>query len=301
MRTLIIIAVIFLLLVIVGPQAFFTVDETQVAIVTRFGEFKRSLTSPGIKVKTPFIDSVTKFDKRLLRYDLPPDSLLTSDKKNLIIDAYIRYRIVDPLIFFQSVRDVQSADARVGDIVASELRREIAQDLQSDIISESREDIMNRVRDASAIVAKDFGLLITDVRIKRADFPVDIAQSIFSRMEAERERIAKQFRAEGAEESAIIRADVDRQATVILAEAERDANVLRGEGEAEAISIFASALEKDPEFYAFQRSLQAYKLFLDQSTTVVLPADSELFKYLQDQLLPPAIPEETETSPESGQ
>ena len=272
---------VVILVGIIGPQAFFVVDETQLAIVTRFGEPRSSILTPGLHVKTPFVETVTYFDKRLLLFDAPPDSLLTKDKKRLIIDVYARGRITDPLLFFQTMRTEEQAASRAVDIISSELRREIALDDQSEIIRTSREAIMNRVRDAVEPKLETFGIEVVDVRIKRADFPVEIADSVYQRMRAERKRIADRERAEGAKVDAEVRADVDKQATIIRAEAERDASVIRGSGEAEAIKILADALERDPDFYAFQRSLEAYRTFLVQNTTVVLSADSELFQFLQ--------------------
>jgi len=285
-------AIILLILVMViglgqansSSALFFVVDETQAAIVTRLGEPRRSLNNPGLYVKTPLVESVTYFDKRRILFDAPPDSLLTLDKKRLIIDVYAIARITEPLRFFQKVRTAEGAVAASVPIIASGLREEIARDDQSEIIQISREDIMSRVTNDSSPRLAEFGLEVVDVRIKRADFPDEIATSIYERMRAERIRIASAFRAEGEEEALRIRADVDRQVTIIGAEAERDANILRGEGEAEAIKIFADSLEKAPEFYSFQRSLQAYKLFLTQNTTVVLPANSDLFQFLQSPL-----------------
>ena len=272
--------VIVLLAVVVGlvqanptSRVLYTVDETQLAIVTRFGEPRKSIKNPGLYVKTPFVEKVTYFDKRLLIFDAPPESLLTKDKKRLVIDAYARGRIVDPLLFFRRVRTEGQAASRVIDIVASELRREIGLDDQSEIIAINREDIMNRVRDAVRVILQDavegFGIQVEDVRIKRADFPVEIADSIYARMQAERVRIADRERAEGAEVDAQVRAEVDKLATIIKAEAERDANIVEGCGEAEAIKVFASALEQDPEFYTFQRSLETYKTNLAQNTKIV--------------------------------
>lgn len=267
---------------VLGPQTLFIVDETQLAIVTRFGDPRNSITSPGIYIKTPFIDTVRYFDKRILVFDAPPDSLLTADKRRLEIDVYARGRIVDPLRFFRTVNTESLAASRSIDIIASELRREIALDTQLEVISETREQIMLRVRDSVAPKLAEFGIETIDVRIKRADFPDTVAESVYARMQAERKRIADRERAEGAERDAEVRANVDRQAAIIRAEAERDANIIRGEGEAEAVRIFAEALGQDPEFYAFQRSLEAYKTFLSEnSTTVVLPADSSLFQFLQ--------------------
>ena len=266
---------------LLGPQFLFIVDETQMAIVTRFGEPRRSITNPGLNAKTPFVDTVTYFDKRRTLFDAPADSLLTKDKKRLVIDVYAIGRVQDPLVFFQKVRTAQGAVTASIPIIASELRQEIARDDQSLIIKESREEIMNKVTIAATPKLDEFGIAVVDVRIMRADFPPEIANSIYERMQAERQRIANAFRAEGAQSDLEIRADVDRQATIIMAEAERDANILRGEGEADAVSIFADSLEQGPEFYTFQRSLQAYKNFLPQNTTVVLPADSDLFQFLQ--------------------
>lgn len=338
--------VVILAIVIVVPQTLFVVDETQVAIVTRFGAFKRSHTSPGLQVKTPFAEQVTKFDKRLLRVDVAPASLLTEDKRNLLIDSYARYKITDPLIFFQTLRNESGADSRVADIVNAQLRQELAQDLQEEVIKETREDIMNRVTEATnrlpfsrenilrdygdftnpdvvitvideslsdeerirlataaeiaalqgnpsptileglgveyaVDIRRALGIEIVDVRIKRADFPTDIETSVFSRMEAEREREASQLRAEGTQEDSVIRAAVDRDINIILNTAQGRSALLRGEAEQEAIDILAETLEKDPEFYAFRRSLEAYKAFLDSQTTVILDPDSDLLKYLQ--------------------
>jgi modulator of FtsH protease HflC len=338
--------VIILAVVIVVPQTLFVVDETQMAIVTRFGEFKRAHTTPGLQVKTPFAEQVTTFDKRLLRVDVAPASLLTSDKRNLVIDSYARYRIIDPLIFFKNLRNEASADARVGDIVNAQLRQEVARDLQTEVISETREDIMDRVTADSnridisradllreyeglrdpfvsirvdddpndlkraraateaeiealigdpspeildgytvtygASIRKSLGIVIVDVRIKRADFPPDIETSVFSRMEAERERIASGLRAEGTQRDSEIRADVDRQVNIILETAEGTSALLIGEAEQEAITILASALEKNPDFYSFRRSLEAYKVFMDSKTTIIIDPESDLLKFLTD-------------------
>lgn len=347
MRFLAVLVVLIIAGLIVIPQTFFTVDETQLAIVTRFGAYQRTHAQPGLYVKTPFVESVTKFDSRLLRVDAPTASLLTRDKKNLVIDSYARYKIVNPLLFFQSLRSELQAEARVGDIVASRLRREVALDLQEEIISETREQVMGRVTEASnrdeielgilldlpgqidnpevtievteirepdedpargrpatleefnalrrdparlegfdvkyfLPVSSTLGIDIVDVRIKRADFPPDVATSVFSRMEAERERIASGLRATGAEQDARIRADVDRRVNVILESAQGESALLRGEAEQEAIDILAEALEKDPEFYDFRRSLEAYINSFDGQTTIVLDPDSDLLKYLQN-------------------
>ena len=266
---------------IVGPQLFFVVDEKQLAIVTRFGEVQTSINRPGLYVKTPFIDTATYFDKRLLIFDAPPDSLLTKDKKRLIIDVYARGRIIDPVLFRETVRTEAGGKARAVDILSSELRREIASDNQAEIITTKREDIMNRIKDNVKPKLEEFGLDIIDVRIKRADFPPEIADSVYARMQAERKRKADKERAEGAEIDAQVRATVDRDATIIRANAQRQADIIRGEGEAEAILIFANAISSNPEFYSFQRSLEAYRKILETNSTVVLPPNSDLFEFLQ--------------------
>jgi membrane protease subunit HflC len=272
---------VVIVLAVVGPQVLFVVDETKVAIVTRFGEPRQQIRNPGLKVKAPFVDTVTYFEKRLLNFDAPAEALLTKDKKTLVIDVFARGKIVDPLTFFRTLSTEGRAQERVIGIVSSELRREIANDDQSEIIEATREVIMNRVRDAVSPIVAEFGIEIVDVRIKRADFPEAIADSIYNRMRAERVRIANRDRAEGEEVSLRIKAEADREAVEIRSEAQRNAQIVRGEAEAQAISIFADALEEDPDFYAFQRSLEAYKKFLSSNTTVVLPANSELFQFLQ--------------------
>ena len=272
---------VVIVLAVVGPQVLFVVDETKVAIVTRFGEPRQQIRNPGLNVKAPFVDTVTYFEKRLLNFDAPAEALLTKDKKTLVIDVFARGKIVDPLTFFRTLSTEGRAQERVIGIVSSELRREIANDDQSEIIEATREVIMNRVRDAVSPIVAEFGIEIVDVRIKRADFPEAIADSIYNRMRAERVRIANRDRAEGEEVSLRIKAEADREAVEIRSEAQRNAQIVRGEAEAQAISIFAAALEEDPDFYAFQRSLEAYKKFLSSNTTVVLPANSELFQFLQ--------------------
>ncbi len=262
--------IIIIAVFILGPQTFFKVDETETAIVTRFGEIiGSSKMSPGLYMKTPFIDSVTYFDKRLLVFDAPPDSLLTKDKKNLEIDVYARGKITNPKVFYSTLRTEVSGYNRVVDIVSSELRREIANDEQSEIISISREAIMNRVRDAVAPKLQEFGIELIDVRIKRADFPDAVADSVHKRMIAERERIANRERAEGAEYDLERRANADRTAIEIRTAAQRDAEIIKGCAEADSIKIYAGALEEDPEFYSFQRSLEAYKEYLASNTTII--------------------------------
>jgi membrane protease subunit HflC len=261
--------VIAVVLVVFIPEVFFVVDETDQAIVTRFGEAQRSAREPGLYLKTPFMDRVIYLDKRLLLFDAPPDSLLTKDKKRLIIDVYARGRIVDPLKFIEEVATEARGKQRAIEIISSELRREIGLDDQSEIIEASREQIMANLREAVRPKLAEFGIEIVDVRMKRADFPVEIAASVHERMKAERKRKADKERAEGAKKDLEVRADVDKQATIIRSAAKRDADIIRGCGEAEAIMIFAEALEQDPEFYTFQRSLEMYAAALSEDTTII--------------------------------
>ena len=264
---------LIIVMAIMLPQIFFTVSETEVGIVTRFGQIKSEITSPGLRIKTPFIDQVTKFEKRLLIFDAPPDSLLTKDKKRLIIDVYARGRIVDPRVFKERLGDEQRATDRAVDIISSELRREIGIHNQSEIITTQRDLMMDNVKVAVTPKLLEFGIAVEDVRIKRADFPGEIADSVYARMQAERQRKADKERAEGAEIDAQVRADADRKATIILANATRDSQIINGCGEAEATRIFAEALEQDPEFYSFQRSLESFKYILGSGTTVVMPVE----------------------------
>ena len=302
MKTAIIIWVVVILVAIIGPQTLYTVDETQLVVVTRFGEIQDTHTTPGLKVKVPFIESVNTFDKRILRIDTPPARLNDREKQILVIDAYTRYRITDVERFFTEMRTLERAENRVGTIVSNKLKEEVAGRLRLEIIGSqlevnatgdtvvigttTRQEILTEVLINSnhevGTDGEDFGLEILDVRIKRADFSQDIQETIFNRMRAERERISRETRALGAEEDLKIRAAVDRERTIILAEADKTSNLLKGEGEAEAVRIFAEALEQDPEFFAFQRSLEAYKKFLSTNTTVVLSSDAELFRFLQD-------------------
>ena len=265
------------------PQLFFSVDETEVAVVTRFGEIVSVRQTPGLNVKAPFLDSVMRYEKRLLIFDAPPDSLLTKDKKRLIIDMYARGRINDPRVFRQKFVDEIDASSKAVDIISSELRREIASHDQSEIITTKRDEMLENVLIAVTPMLGEFGIKVEDVKIKRADFPGEIAESVYARMQAERKRKADKERAEGAEIDAKVRADTDRKATIIRADAASASNIIRGCGEAQATGIFANALEQDPEFYSFQRSLESIKKILSTDTTVVMPVVGfgELFEQIR--------------------
>ena len=300
MRLAITLIAIVILVGIFGPQILFTVDETQLVVVTRFGEIRATYVEPGLKAKAPFIDKVNRFDGRVLRIDTPPARLNDSEKQILVIDAYSRYKITDVRKFFEKLKTLGGAENRLGSIVSSNLKQDVAQRSRQEIIggriiktaggqdtvdsTNTRQEILDRVLAAAnkevGPEGQDLGVRIIDVRIKRADFSSDIREDIFNRMRAERQRISRETRALGAEQDARIRAAVDRDKAIILADAGKQANLTKGEGEARAIEIFAAALEQDPEFFAFQRSLEAYKKFLSTNTTVILSSDAELFQFL---------------------
>ena len=272
---ILIVAILFL-----ANLSLFIVDETKQAIVLQFGKPMRAIKEPGLNWKLPFIQNVVFFEDRLLVYDAAPTEIITKDKKTLIVDNYARWKIIDPLKFLQTVRDLNGAQARLDDIIYSELRVDLGLFDMSEIVSEKREGIMKRVTEISNEKAKTYGIEIVDVRIKRVDLPPENEKFIFDRMRAERERIAKQYRAEGQEESAKIIAETEREKTVILAEAYKTAQTLKGEGEAESIRIYAESFNQDPEFYKFYRTLEAYRLTFKDKTTVLLSTDSEFLKYL---------------------
>ena len=277
-----ILGVLLFIAVIAVWQTLFIVDETQQAIVLQLGDPMATIRTPGLKVKIPFIQDVTYFDKRVLSSDAPPQEYLTIDKKRLVVDHVTRWQITDPLLFFKAVKTEAGARARLDDIVFSELRRELATVEFVDVIAHERENIMERVASSTAEKANEFGIDVVDVRIKRADLPEEVEQSVFDRMRAERQRESSLFRAEGEEQANIIRAQADRDSTVIQAEGYEEAQRLRGEGEAAAIKILADAVSQDLEFFSFSRSLEAYAEILNNGDKLVIPADSKFFRFLID-------------------
>jgi modulator of FtsH protease HflC len=273
---------LFLLLVafVLSRQALFTVDEPVQVIITQFGEFKRTVQTPGLHMKIPFIQTVHRFDSRVLSTDAPKAEYLTQDKKRLVADPVTRWKIEDPLRFYMTVRDESGARARLDDLVFSELRREIASHEFDVVIGVRRKEIMDKVAAVARERAREFGIEVVDVQIKRADLPQEVQVSVFQRMVAERQRESMRYRAEGEEDSAKLMADADRQRTIMLADARRGAEELRGEGDATAAGIYAGAYGQDAEFYGFMRSLHTYEQSLGQRTTLLLPADTDLFRYL---------------------
>ena len=273
--------VFFILIAIVGLSTVFTVDETRQVVILQFGEPVRIIKTPGLYFKLPPpLQIVQRFDDRLLEYDVPPEEILSKDKKSLIVDNYVRWRIIDPLLFLQTVQTEPIAKTRIDDIVYSELRRELGTHNMSEIITENRELIMEKVTRESAIATKPYGIEVVDVRLKRVDLPQNNEQSIYRRMQAERIRQANKFRSEGEEESQKIKASTDKDKTIILATAYKEAEEVKGEGEAKAVDIYARAFSKDPDFYEFYRTLETYKIILDKKTTLVLPTNSKLFDIL---------------------
>lgn len=264
----------------VGLQSTFVVDEGELAIVTQFGEFKRTVDSPGLYFRTPFAQTVTRMERRVMVSDTPPAEYLSLDKKRLLADPVTRWRITDPIVFFKTVHDESGAKARLDDIINSEMRREIASREFGEIIGNEREPLMQRVAVATRAQTKEFGVEIVDVRIKRADLPKEVQESVFARMRAERDRVAKQYRSEGEEEAAKIRADSDKEKTILLAKAYETSQRLRGEGDAESTKIYAQAFGKSPEFFAFVRSLETYEKSLGEQSSLVLSTGSDLFRYL---------------------
>jgi modulator of FtsH protease HflC len=279
-QTVIGILVVVVALWVLIPQVLFTIDEREQAIITQFGAYIRTITEPGLHVKTPFVQTVHRFDKRVLAVDAQPAEYLTLDRKRLVVDFVARWRITDPLAFFISVVTPDGARARIEDIVFSQLRQAISSQDFAPVTSEQREPTMEAVANAARARTQAFGIDLIDVRIKRADLPREVQQSVFARMVAERERISKRYRSEGEEEGAKLRAETDKQREIILAQAYERSQRLQGEGDAAATAVYASAYEQNPRFYFFVRTLEAYDDILTPDTLLVLPGDAAMFRLL---------------------
>lgn len=267
---------------IVLSQTAYVIPEWQQAIVTQFGQPIRTVRDPGLYFKLPMIHALTRFDKRVLATDAPGGEYLTLDKKRLLVDHISRWQIADPLQFFRTMRDERGAMARLDDIIAARLRQEIAKENFKDIIREKREAIMETVAAATRELAASFGIQVVDVRIKRADLPPEVQASVFARMQAERQRIAMRYRAEGEEKAREIRATADKEREILLARAYATSQGMRGEGDAQATAVTGRAFGQDPAFYGFQRRLETYeRMFTDGTTTILLRPDSDLLRYLE--------------------
>ena len=255
-RNIIILNSVLFVVIIVASLSVFMVDETEQVIITQLGKYVKSVTEPGLNFKIPLIQTVHKFEKRVLEYDAAAAKIITKDKKRLLLDNYARWRIVDPLKLYETVRNETGAQARLDDIVFSEIREELARHTLTEIVSVNRGRIMDAVAKQCDQKAREYGIEVIDVRIKRADLPAEVTHSVYARMRAERQRIAKKYRSEGEEEAVKIRAQTDKEKTILLAESYKEAEKLKGEGDAEAIKIYAEVYKKDPEFYAFVRTLE---------------------------------------------
>jgi membrane protease subunit HflC len=282
-------AFLALLIICVGLAAIaiyasaFIVHQNEQALVLRFGEPKRVVNTPGLNWKVPLVDSVEIYDKRILDLDSQPQEVTASDQKRLVVDSFARYRIVDPLKFYQTLRYEEGVRSRLGPIIDSAMRRVLGAATFQDVVRDKREDLMKRIAKQVNKEGNDFGLEVVDVRIKRADLPEQNSKSVFDRMRAERQREAAEFRAQGTAEANRIKATADREATVIRAEATRKGEETRGAGDAERNKIYAEAYTKDQEFFEFYRSMQAYENGLkSEDTRLLISPDSDFFKYFSD-------------------
>jgi membrane protease subunit HflC len=259
----------------------FTVRQWTQAIVVQLGEPKNTYREPGLYLKLPLIQEVTYFDKRLLLYDAAPKELLTKDKQQLVVDTFSRWRIVDPLRYYTTVRDEAGAQSRLDDIIYSNVRENLGRQTIEEIVSKRRAELMREITKRSDQKAREFGIEIVDVRIRRADLPEKNEQNVFRRMRAERERLAKKFRAEGDEESRKIRSQAEKEVKILVAEAKKKAEIIRGEADAQAVKIFADAYGRDLEFFELQRSLAAYEKSIGEGTKLVVTPQSEFYRYLR--------------------
>lgn len=277
------ILVLFGLAAVAAYLTLFTVHQTQQALVLEFGKPKRLVTTPGLKYKIPFIQNVSFFDKRLLDLDSAPQEVIASDQKRLVVDAFARWRIVDPLLFYQTVSDERIARSQLGAFLEAALRRVLGSSSFEAVVRDERNALMARITDQVNAEAKGLGINVVDVRIKRADLPEANSLAIYRRMQTERQREAAEIRAEGEEASRRIRANADRQVTVLKAEATGESERIRGDGDAEKNRVFAGAFGKDPDFFAFYRSMQAYQGALGAGDTrLLLSPDSEFFQYFNE-------------------
>ena len=275
--------------IVVADYTFFTVDPTEQALVLRFGQPVRDLVSqPGLHARVPFIDSVVYIDKRILKLDNERQEVLVAENQRLEVDAFVRYRIADPLLFYQSVFNVKGADAQLGGMLNSALRRTLSEASIVDIVRNRRDALMADIRDQVKVGAARFGLDIVDVRIKRADLPPENSDAVFRRMQAERQRLAATFRAQGSQQSQQIKADADAKVTVTVAQAQQQSEQIRGEGDSERNRIFAQAYGTDPDFFAFYRSMQAYDAAFKSDTRAILSPKSDFFRYFSNPVPAPA-------------
>jgi len=290
-----ILAVVVVAALIVGYSSLFTVYQTQQALVIRLGEPRPPVPDPGLHVKAPFIDSVVYIDKRILDLEAPPQEVIASDQKRLVVDAFARYRIKDPLRFYQTLGSINGANSQLSILLNSALRRVLGEVTFSHVVRDQRADLMARIRELVDHEATAFGIEVVDVRIRRADLPEQNSQAVYQRMQTERQREAAEFRAQGAQRAQEIRSRADREVTVLVAEATSKSEQIRGEGDATRNQIFADAFNQDRDFFAFYRSMQAYEQGLKHSDTrMLLKPDSNFFRYFTD---PSGKPRENSGTP----
>lgn len=277
------VVVLLVVLAFVAYSALFTVHQTQQALVLRFGEVRHVITDPGLHWKVPVADNVVMIDRRILDLNSPVQEVIASDQRRLVVDAFARYRITDPLRFYQSVGTIDVADSRLATVLNASLRRVLGEQTFFAVVRDSRDQLMHEITRQVNLEAESFGIDVVDVRIRRADLPQANAEAIFRRMQTEREQEAAQIRAEGEEEARRIRARADRQVTVTVAEANRESERTRGDGDAQRSAIYADAFGRDADFYAFYRSMQAYESGLNaDDTRLVLSPTTEFFRYFGD-------------------
>src|SRR6202011_2693806 len=278
-----VVAVLVLLLVIVGYGSLFTVYQTKQALVIRLGNPVRVVADPGLHLKYPLIDTVISIDKRILDLESPPQEVIASDQKRLVVDAFARYRIEDPLKFYQTVSTIEGARSRLSTLLISALRRVLGESTFIQVVRDERPQLTAHMREQLDREAGAFGINVVDVRIRRADLPEQNSQAVYQRMQTERQQEAAQFRAQGSQRSQEIRARADRDVTVLLADAQSKGEQTRGEGDGERNRIYAEAFGRDPEFFAFYRSMQAYEAGLKSGDTrMLLKPDSEFFRFFVD-------------------
>ncbi len=274
--------------IVLAMLCLFTVSETEYAAKFQFGEIRRVDFEPGLHFKKPW-ENIRKFDRRILTLDSDPDRFITAEKKDVIVDSFVKWRIIDVRNFYTATGgDEAQARNRLNAIVADGLRAQFAKRTLQEVVSTEREQIMQAIRENADEVVSSLGISVVDVRVKKIDLPPEVSSSVFRRMEAERARVARQLRAEGQEQAAVIQADADRQVQVILAEASRDSSQIRGQGDAEAADLYATAYDANRDFYSFYRSLEAYrKTFTGSNDVMLLDSQSEFFNYFDQQQAPP--------------
>lgn len=276
-------AAVAAVLVLLGTSIF-TVDQRQYAIIFQLGEVRDVINEPGLYFKWPMIQNVRYFDKRILTLDsVEPERFITSEKKNVLVDSFVKWRIIDPKLYYVSVAgDEARAKTRLSQTVNAGLREEFGKRTVHDVVSGERDKIMEDMREKADLDARKIGVQIVDVRVKRVDLPLEVSESVYRRMEAERKRVANELRSQGSAEAEKIRADADKQREVIVAEAYRDAQKMKGEGDAKAAATYAQAFNQSPEFYSFYRSLEAYRnSFKSKSDIIVVEPNSDFFKYMK--------------------